>query len=290
MLHLIKEIACTCGVIAVAMTLISCDRDKDGYMAQVDQIPISQPPHFELPQTDNPLDSQGIYKPSDSPIYGAVAPVKYQLISKNDRETRVFVPNMMSLDIERFVKTYFSNQKNTHYAVSGKFEIYPELSEDAVNAAGSLPDGNQVDQAAPKLVHITIRWQRDYNRFEWIYENPDYHAPEPEIAESPKPCASCKMAAAGTPDSQPDTVPAPDSDTPQVIYKKETPAPDDVMVNMEKIPPSKEVMQKDRQPIMLQTKEGMLKEPQPVISPNGAADGFLKAPIPDSNAEQKKIK
>ena len=288
MLHLNKEIACICGVIAVAMMLISCDRGKDNYMAQVDQIPISQPPHFELPQTDNPLDSQGIYKPSDSPIYGAIAPVKYQLISKNDKETRVFVPNMMSLDIERFVKTYFSNQKNTHYAVSGKFEIFPEPSEDVVNADGGLADGAPKDQAAQKLVHITIRWQRDYNRFEWIYENPDYIAPEPEVA--PKTCATCKMAGAVKPDSQPDVAPAPEAGIPQVVYKKDPPAPDAIMVDVEKLPPSKEMVQKEFHPIKLQIKEGIQKDPPPVISPDGAPDGSLKVLIPDSNTEQKETK
>lgn len=252
MLHLIKKKACSCGVIAVALTFLACDREKDGYMAQIDQIPISQPPHFELPKIDSPLDSRGIYKPADQTIYGAVAPIKYQLLSQNDRETRIYVPNMMSLDIERFVQTYFPNQKVTHYAVSGKFEISPELSEDAVNSDGRLPNGDSGEQAAPKLVHITIKWQRDHNRFEWTYENPDYKAPEPDNTKPSKSCATCRMAAAGTTNPQPDAAPAENSDTPQVEYK------DDTLVDKEKLPPLKQAIPKEPQEIKL-------KDPQPVL-------------------------
>lgn len=170
-LHLFKRHAL---VLFAALLLTACQSKPTIESVPVQDIEISQqPPAPPIAQKQEPVtDSAGIRLPDpERRIYGAVIPVRAEIISATDKVTRFYSPGMRISDVRNFIEKYFPYQIINYYSKTDIFEIQRTI-KDQYQDGQVVPDLNPNVFRPETPVYIRIVFDKERNNYIWIYFDP----------------------------------------------------------------------------------------------------------------------
>ena len=179
------------GIVILGCFFTGCKKESDETIESVpvEEIPISQPPEVQLVKPAEPKwNIDGVWKvEKDLKYYNAVVPLGAIEISANEQETRFYVKNMDSGEAKKFIAKYFPYQNMKYFPAVDLIELYqsrnPQYDDDSV-----VPDLDPdiVKPEPGQEVAITVYWSSRNEWYEWVYRDPFYNVPAPEIPEQEK--------------------------------------------------------------------------------------------------------
>lgn len=161
-------------VLCASLLLPACKSEPAIESVPVQDIEISQqPPAPPIAQKQEPItDSAGIRLPDpDRRIYGAIIPVRSEILSATDKETRFYSPGMRISDVRNFIEKYFPYQIINYYSQTDIFEIQRTI-KDQYKDGQVVPDLNPNVFRPETPVYIRIVFDKERNNYVWIYFDP----------------------------------------------------------------------------------------------------------------------